>query len=174
MKKEAIFKKGNFKGIAMVLVIAIIIGVVINKNMFRVKASESNRIDFGSVYSEKIVDGVRYVISNKTENGDNCVYIRKSDTKDFTKLYIDNNTISKEVYTYNAGDIDNITSYQCEREKYNTDVYDDVNTDIVENNEENDTVDSKKIVWNKAVKTRGAIGIQYWYKKGNEGKKVYK
>ena len=166
IKMRKINKKNILKSVALGLIMAIIVGAIVNENLIKSKASENGNIDFGTVYAEETVDGITYTVSKRNDiDGSESIYVRKSNTNDFTRLEVRDDSIAKETYTYQVGHINNLYSYECEKEVFDTNLEEiDIN-DIAS--------DTRGIIFNSAVKTRKDLGIQYWYKKGNEGKKIY-
>lgn len=110
----------------------------------------------------KVVDGVEYKINTYIEDGINHVEVYKGDSCNHYELYLSDDKeqlISKE---YNSGDS------LLEQKNYNLNTQEEDSSSL---NIDNKDFAVKGINWNS--KTYEKWADDYWYRKGNEGKKVY-
>ena len=115
------------------------------------------------VYSRQVVDGIEYTISTYNEDGITHVTVHQSNSQDYVDLSLsdDNEELVKKEYNYIGTDIFGDVKYDSSSEV----VY-------LDNERTMDSeVEALGITWNS--KTYEKWEGDYWYKKGNDGRKVY-
>ena len=106
----------------------------------------------------KTVDGIKYRIEKSVKNGVNHVKVYKGDSQNYCELYLskDKKQLVKKEYCFNGK-----KSYNVNAKKIDLGIYKQAYSSVT----------SQGINWNK--KTYEKLKKNYWYKKGNNGSKVY-
>lgn len=151
MKAKAIMKRA--------LAIVLVAVMAINFSISAINAEASER----GTFVTKTVDGVEYKIHTFIDNGINHVQVYKGDSQDYYEVYLSNDKeqLVQEEYDYKGENF-------WGQEDYNVDIQ---VMDLVNSDESNGDVTAQGISWNG--KTYDHWKKDYWYKKGNDGSKVY-
>ena len=111
----------------------------------------------------KTVDGIKYRIEKTVKNGVNHVKVYKGNSQNYCELYLskDKKQLVRKEYDYNGKTIRGKKSYDVNTKKIDLDISIKAYSAVM----------AQGISWNK--KTYEHWKYDYWYKKGNNGSKVY-
>ena len=165
-------KKQIVKIIAMILCIALLVGIGINRNMFKSEASEQE--------TQTVFDEENLQEDSSTDNVISCEIIKISDTNYKTVTIKDDGTRIESIvdemgittYKYNA-DNELVSEEYMDLSNFLDDSYQDDIEDEDNIVDQEDEITRGKTKWNKTVKEHYSVKNPYWYKKGSNGKKIY-